>query len=478
MSTDRSKGAAVSQQLIVHEIGQLPPEIDSAGARRLQYQFVDQFPSDGFSAWEAAESEEFKSVDIAEHCRALDGGFRQQALNRYLAQEILRSNPCVIVVCGLWGCTLDLPRIAEIFGVPCIFLLRGGFEGHAVDKPTVRTWLGNSLSACHTLVDCGSVPSVKDALSELSDKPLMPLAALPAVLQSLATNASQERDFSYSTYEFALRDHPLLVAMQEPDIQHFKGHDSVLDVGCGAGIFLDCLRRAGINAKGVERDPLVAAYGSEMGLDITSQDAISYLELVAERFDGAYCSHFVEHLPIEAIQALLRGLWRCLKPGGMLVLVFPDPESIRSQLLGFWRDPEHTRFYHPELIASMAAVQGFQPIWSSYDDAPHPVSSFVATPPEMPVSASLPAFPKSSEEEVPGLAARLLESVGLVSRRRLQSLEDRIEEWSDALALESHRHLAVRENLEDRTEQLWAVNQTWAWNDNVTLKFRKGADRE
>jgi hypothetical protein len=51
-------------------------------------------------------------------------------------------------------------------------------------------------------------------------------------------------------------------------------------------------------------------------------------------------------------------LVRAVEPGGTVVLVFPDPESIRSQLLGFWRDPEHVRFYHPDLIELMARAHG------------------------------------------------------------------------------------------------------------------------
>jgi hypothetical protein len=31
----------------------------------------------------------------------------------------------------------------------------------------------------------------------------------------------------------------------------------------------------------------------------------------------------------------------------------------------------------------------------------------------------------------------------------------------------------VLDALDERTRTLWAVNQTWAWTDNVTLRLRK-----
>jgi hypothetical protein len=40
---------------------------------------------------------------------------------------------------------------------------------------------------------------------------------------------------------------------------------------------------------------------------------------------------------------------------------------------------------------------------------------------------------------------------------------------------ELQRERALREHLHKNLEQLWAVNQTWAWEDNATLVFRKSS---
>jgi len=236
--------------------------------------------------------------------------------------------------------------------------------------------------------------------------------------------------------------------MRAGEVRHFAGCRRVLDLGCGAGIFLQLLAEAGIAASGVERDPVIAAYGRGMGCDITTADALDYLQRAGEHaaslaFDGVYCSHFVEHLPVDVVQTLLARLARLLPPDGTLVLAFPDPESIRSQLLGFWRDPEHVRFYHPELVATLASAHGFDLEWSSYHEQPHEVVPFA------------------------------LATLGLVPAREHRQLARRIDRLQAALDVTLDQQRRAIAALTDRTDQLWAVNRTWAWNDNAVLKLRK-----
>ncbi|MFT4615602.1 MAG: SAM-dependent methyltransferase, partial [Bacteroidia bacterium] len=247
-------------------------------------------------------------------------------------------------------------------------------------------------------------------------------------------------------------------------------------LACGVGIFLDCLRREGINAQGVERDERIARYARGMGLDVKTGDALEFLERSSGNYDGVYCSHFVEHLPVESVQELLEQFARTLAPGGVLVLVFPDPESIRSQLLGFWRDPEHVRFYHPELISAMAVAAGLELEWSSYDEQPHRVVPFSEDPPQIPQYSVFPSLESgAAQQRSGGLLDKIFRKLGLAQESQLRQLEARLGSWSEALQQESERQLAASRVLEERTSQLWDINRTWAWNDNVTLKLRKQA---
>jgi O-antigen chain-terminating methyltransferase len=201
----------------------------------------------------------------------------------------------------------------------------------------------------------------------------------------------------------------------------------------------------------VERNPAAVRYACGLGHEVVESDALAFLQGSRECFDGIYCSHFVEHLPVEALGNLVRYLADALRPGGVLLLVFPDPESIRSQLLGFWRDPEHVRFYHPDLVELMCRAAGLQPEFHSQHRPGRRVISF-------PEQRPAPSPEEFRETSGGGLWGRLLAGLGLARQARLRALEQRL--------------VALDRDL----DTLWTVNQTWAWDDNAVLRLRKPAD--
>jgi SAM-dependent methyltransferase len=87
--------------------------------------------------------------------------------------------------------------------------------------------------------------------------------------------------------------------------------------------------------------------------------------------DGIFCSHLLEHLPFERVVRLIELIVTRLQPGGVLGLVFPNPGSIRLHLFGFWRDPEHVRFYNGDLIASVCRHYGFKLEYSNQEEEPN-----------------------------------------------------------------------------------------------------------
>ena len=447
--------------------------LDGLPAFFIQYQFISDYPRDGFAAWSVSQAVDSESVDVADDCRVLSAGYRQQALNRIFADTLLRVRPRLAVIVGLTGCTGDLPRVASMMDVPTVLLLDDRATAPAALDATTLGWLEDAVGRCDQVIDLtGGTHGWPGHWRAL---PVRGIGEAMTVVSSAVRDKSPPAyRFDYSTYEFCQRDHPLLVAMQAPDVAHFAGCETVLDLGCGAGIFLDCLRAQGITGLGVERDPRIAEYGRGMGLDIITDDALKFLARDTRQFDGIYCSHFVEHLPFDMLQVLFEGLADRLRPGGVLVLVFPDPESIRSQLLGFWRDPEHVRFYHPDLVTALANSVGLELEWSSHQAQPHKVVSFPQQPPPVaPFETPVSAVPLRSEPA--GLVEKLLYRLGFVHRRQLERLEDTVRTSLEALHQACQAQGQALSTLEQRTENLWDVNLTWAWSDNATMRLKKRA---
>ena len=461
--------------LIVSPDNWMLPGFEAYDCIHLNYQFVTGPSPDGFSAWWAdtkPEQDKVYNACVLESCHPLEGGYLQQALNRLFSGLLLRYRPDAIVVVGLHGCTLDLSRIASLMGVPAALVLDQSADTlfAELDRAT-SSWVRDALSRAELV--CSLVKQTgfwQSSLSGLSEH--VEAAVLPARLAGFISGTTDHNNFDYALYEFCQRDHPLLAQMQAPDARHFLGCEAVLDLGCGAGIFLDQLRRRRIGAVGVERDPAIAEYGRGMGLDIITEDAIRFLEKQTHQFDGIYCAHFVEHLPFEVVRKLITLLAARLQDNGVLVLVFPDPESIRSQLLGFWRDPEHVRFYHPELIMTVARAAGLECEWSSYDDQPHEIVPFELAPEPLSQIAPL-EMPLIDTDATYGIWDKLMRRLGFVSGRRYRALEQQIRETQQALLNHAQQQQRQLSEVADRTERLWTVNKTWAWSDNVVLKLRK-----
>lgn len=451
-------------------VGYQPPT--SVDASYLHYQFTDANSPDGLTAWR----DETNTLQVASASRAMKGGFRQQALNRLVAQQLLQKPVDAIVLIGLYGCTVDLPRIFTLFNLPVAWFVQPEAKQLLNDCDQISTTcLADALHKTLAVNDDAGVllehfpHIVSGSVGELNTQLQAQLTHVPA---------AQVSTYDYSLYEFSLRDHPLLCLIQEPDVEKFTGCKRVLDLGCGAGIFVSLLQEAGITAVGVERNPEIAHYGRGMGLNIITDDALDFLRTTEERFDGIYCSHFVEHLPIEMVQELLLQLARVVSDNGVVVLAFPDPESIRSQLIGFWRDPEHVRFYHPELILSLAQAVGLDAEWTSYQDQPHELIPFSLTPPVLPEPIALPSLtdlrPVSITKQT--WLEKLAQVFSIGSDKRLDSIAAQLSQFQNIMIAQQQviaRQQHIIQNLAERTEQLWAVNRTWAWNDNVVLKLRR-----
>jgi 2-polyprenyl-3-methyl-5-hydroxy-6-metoxy-1,4-benzoquinol methylase len=118
----------------------------------------------------------------------------------------------------------------------------------------------------------------------------------------------------------------------------------LLDVGCGAGEFLQRMRTNGWDAVGVEPDPVAAARARSKDLDVRD-GLLEDAAFEANTFDAIVLSHVIEH--VHDPMALLHECNRVLRPGGILVVMTPNLESVGHRRFGAdWRGLEPPRHLH------------------------------------------------------------------------------------------------------------------------------------
>jgi len=116
----------------------------------------------------------------------------------------------------------------------------------------------------------------------------------------------------------------------------------LLDVGCGSGGFLAAMRDLGWDAMGVEPDPEAARVAREERKLPVIAGTLEEAHLPADWFDAISMYHVIEHVP-DAV-ALIAECRRILKPGGRMVMLTPNAESLGHKLFHrSWRGLEPPR---------------------------------------------------------------------------------------------------------------------------------------
>lgn len=175
-----------------------------------------------------------------------------------------------------------------------------------------------------------------------------------------AGDAEVVRDSVYASFEDVFRGPEQRVrVLLEPYVEVLRGHEPVLDVGCGRGELLSLLGEVGTQARGVDADPGMVKRSRERGLDVEPGDGIAYLEQQPEGSLGAVAAiHVIEHLPNEALERFFVVARRALRPGGVLVVETVNPHSLAA-FKTFWVDPTHRAPVFPEVAHALALIHGF-----------------------------------------------------------------------------------------------------------------------
>jgi 2-polyprenyl-3-methyl-5-hydroxy-6-metoxy-1,4-benzoquinol methylase len=174
-------------------------------------------------------------------------------------------------------------------------------------------------------------------------------------------NPPKEADAVYLGFENYFRGpEDVVSARQRAYVPLLKGHDPVLDVGCGRGEFLELMRNSGIEARGIDIDEAMVEQCHKKGLDsVERAEAVGYLDSLDTGLLGAiFAAQVIEHLEYEQLVRFFAVSRVKLAPEGLLIVETVNPHSPQA-LKHFWIDPTHRNPLFPEVVVALLRLTGF-----------------------------------------------------------------------------------------------------------------------
>ncbi len=146
-------------------------------------------------------------------------------------------------------------------------------------------------------------------------------------------------------------------------VERYQPGGSLLEVGCGTGLFLEeALRSGRWQVTGIEPSQRAAEYASQK-LGVTVHPGrFSEVQLPAATYDVVALWNVVEHLehPVQD----LRYAWSLLKPGGWLIFSVPNLESLERRIFGDywvgWDLPRHLYLFPQKTLEEILVSLGFR----------------------------------------------------------------------------------------------------------------------
>ncbi|BCS34697.1 NDP-hexose methyltransferase [Luteitalea sp. TBR-22] len=134
----------------------------------------------------------------------------------------------------------------------------------------------------------------------------------------------------------------------------------VLEVGCGDGSYLECLRQAGAEASGIEPSAAQRAIALGRGLDVADGYLSDGRMLAGAPFDAFVTRQVFEH--VIDLRGFLRGIRANLAGGAVGLVEVPNFEALLAQGRYFDFFPEHVNYFTPRTLRAALELQGFDVI--------------------------------------------------------------------------------------------------------------------
>ncbi|TXD38165.1 methyltransferase domain-containing protein [Lujinxingia vulgaris] len=172
--------------------------------------------------------------------------------------------------------------------------------------------------------------------------------------------------------------HRLIDDLEVDLVSRYGRGKDVLEVGCGTGLILERVAKVARKAVGIDLSPGMLEQARARGLEV-SEGCATELPFEDATFDVVYSFKVLAH--VQDIRKAVAEAARVVRPGGVLLLEFYNPRSIRylaktlggpqkisdatreSAVYTRWDDPETVTSYLPEGVDLMewAGVRVFTP---------------------------------------------------------------------------------------------------------------------
>jgi SAM-dependent methyltransferase len=130
---------------------------------------------------------------------------------------------------------------------------------------------------------------------------------------------------------------------------------TVLDVGCGWGVTLDALERAGYSAIGLDISRRILERIDQPNRRLVQADLRRPLTTLGTQSDALFLLDVIEH--VDDDQCVLRHCAQLLKPGGLAVVSVPARPDLFSE---FDQIQGHRRRYLPDPLAAAFSNTGLE----------------------------------------------------------------------------------------------------------------------
>ncbi len=148
--------------------------------------------------------------------------------------------------------------------------------------------------------------------------------------------------------------------------KYIKSTDTLLDLGCGRGYFMDEAKNQGWNTEGIDYSNKIVAYAREkLKLNVIKSDIYKFTS--KNKYQLITMNQVIEH--VLDIDKLLEKIVSLLEPGGFIYIATPNIQSASARVFGnefeYLIPPEHINYFSIETLKKLLAKYNFRVLGAS-----------------------------------------------------------------------------------------------------------------